>query len=397
MLVYAVSQVTSYLKTLLQVDDLLADIWVRGEVRNLARPGSGHSYFSLGDASGSISCVMFKQSRGTDCLMTGGEILAHGRISLYEIRGQLQFIVDLVQPEGSGELQLQLERLKLKLQEDGLFEVNRKRALPPFPKRLGVVTSADGAVWRDIQNVISRRYPLVQLVLAPTAVQGEDAEIGIVEAVRLLNDSGNVDVIIVARGGGSLEDLWAFNSEAVARAIYGSGVPIISAIGHETDHTICDLAADVRAPTPSAGAELAVPDILELSRHLNGLHRSLYRGVKEILGSGLEHVGVTEMRLDRALPHIDDFRRRIDDLLISGYKNARHTMELKQNATSIMRASLESLSPEGTLQRGYSVIQRNDNKAVVTSSSEVSAGDRIDVILKTGELEAEVISSLSGI
>lgn len=214
MLVYAVSQVTSYLKTLLQVDDLLADIWVRGEVRNLARPGSGHSYFSLGDASASISCVMFKQARGSDCLMTGGEILAHGRISLYEIRGQLQLIVDLVEPEGTGELQLQLERLKLKLQNEGLFEANRKRTLPLFPKRLGVVTSADGAVWRDIQNVISRRYPLVQLVLAPTPVQGEDAEIGIIEAVRLLNHSGNVDVIVVARGGGSLEDLWAFNSDS---------------------------------------------------------------------------------------------------------------------------------------------------------------------------------------
>ena len=262
--IYSVSQLSSYTKQTLERDAVLQDLWVSGEVANLARPGSGHSYFSIRDGKATMRCVMFRNSRGMNYLDNGAAIILHGRVSIYEQRGDLQIIADIAQPEGVGELQLRLEQLKLQLEQQGLFDQSRKRTLPRFPTKIAVVTSPTGSVWHDIQNVVRRRYPLVELAIAPAPVQGEDAAPMLVDAIESAGDEPDVDVIIVARGGGSLEDLWAFNEEAVARAIFACPLPVVSAVGHETDYTIADMVADLRAPTPSAAAELVVPDRAEL-------------------------------------------------------------------------------------------------------------------------------------
>ena len=263
--VFTISQVTFHVRGVLEREVELQDLWVRGEVSNLARPGSGHSYFSLRDGSSSLRCVMFRGSGGGVLLEAGASVIAHGRISVYEVRGDLQMIVDLVQPEGAGELQLRLEELRLKFEREGLLDPSRKRPLPPLPRRIGVVTSPTGAVLQDIRTVVERRYPLVELLLAPCAVQGDGAAVTIVDAFEALNKTPDVDLAILARGGGSMEDLQPFNEEPVGRAVYSSRAPVVSAVGHETDTTLVDLVADRRAPTPSVAAEMAVPDRAELA------------------------------------------------------------------------------------------------------------------------------------
>ena len=301
MAVYPVSQITSYVRQVLEYDILLQDLWVSGEVANLSRPGSGHSYFTLRDGGKSLRCVMFRTALGAERLNAGAAVIAHGRISIYELRGDLQMIVDMVQPEGVGELQLKLEQLKMKLEAGGLFDPSRKRPLPRHPRRLGVITSPTGAVWQDIQTVVLRRYPLVELVLASTPVQGEGAADGIVGAFRALHAVGGIDAVILARGGGSLEDLWPFNEEAVAHAVFSCRVPVISAVGHETDVTIADLVADHRAPTPSAAAEMAVPDRLEFAQGLSISEKTLSAAMVARITAGSEHVAQLCSSLDRGL------------------------------------------------------------------------------------------------
>ena len=251
---YTVSQVTSEIKELLESNPFLADLWIEGEISNLSIASSGHAYFNLKDQHAVLQAVMFRNRRGIEVLANGASVAAHGRVSFYEPRGTLNISVDVVAPQGLGELALELERLKQKLAAEGLFDPARKRPLPTFPQVIGVVTSPTGAVFHDIQNVLARRYPLAKLVLSPTMVQGGRAKESIAEALQRLDEEGDCDVIIVARGGGSLEDLWAFNEEVVARAIYACQTPVVSGVGHETDETVADYVADVRAPTPSAAA-----------------------------------------------------------------------------------------------------------------------------------------------
>ena len=269
MQVYSVRQVATHLRELLESDLFLSDLWIAGEVSNLRRYPSGHLYFSLKETDAALSCVLFKSANTGFRFEDGDAVVAHGRISFYEVRGDLQFIVDFVQPEGVGALQAEFERLKARLQEEGLFDESRKRPLPRFPRRIGVATSPAGAVFHDICHVLERRWPLAEVVLAPTAVQGPEAVPGLVGAIGALNRERGIDVIIVARGGGSMEDLWAFNDEQVARAIFGSLAPVVSGVGHETDTTIADYVADLRAPTPSAAAELVAPDRTEVSVRLS--------------------------------------------------------------------------------------------------------------------------------
>src|SRR5512136_2978956 len=270
-----VGALTRYIREMFEVDYRLQDVWVEGEVSVVSRPSSGHIYFTLKDAAAQIACVMWKSAAPTfgALLVHGGQILAHGKVSVYEPRGSYQLYVDRVQPQGLGDLHAQFELLKARLEAEGLFAPERKRPLPEFPHRIGLVTSPTGAVIRDICNVLARRWPLVEVVLAPTQVQGEDAPPQIVAALDALyrrDDLAHiVDVIIVARGGGSLEDLWAFNDERVARKIAESPVPVVSGVGHETDFTIADFVADVRAPTPSAAAELITPDRAEFEAQLD--------------------------------------------------------------------------------------------------------------------------------
>ena len=393
--VYSVSQVTSYLKGLVEQDALFQDIWVSGEVANLSRPGSGHTYFTLRDAKGSLRSVMFRNVPGAERLEGGAAVIAHGRVSVYEVRGEVQLIVDIVQPEGVGELQLKLEQLKLKLENEGLFEPSRKRSLPQFPRRVGVVTSPTGAVWQDIQTVVSRRYPLAELLLAPTRVQGDDAAPGIVEALQALNEADDVDVVILARGGGSLEDLWPFNEEAVARAIYASRAPVISAVGHETDSTIADMVADQRAPTPSAAAEMTVPNGSELATNILVAEQSLGAGVSGHLSVKADSVERLVTRLNRAGPDLDTLRMRIDDLLRGALTHLKHDLEVKVERFEGLRLRMESLSPRDTLRRGYSIVQRLDDGRVVSDADQAGAGDALNVTLGRGALEAEVTATRS--
>jgi len=396
--VYAVSQVAAYLRDLVERDSLVRDIWVSGEVANRTTSGAGHDYFTLSDGRGSLRSVMFKSVAGHERLSNGAAVIAHGRVSLYVPRGDLQLIVDLVQREGVGELQLKLEELKQKLRTEGLFDESRKRPLPRFPRRVGVVTSPTGAVWHDIRNVVNRRYPLVELVLAPAPVQGEHAADGIVDGLSALGETGGVDAILLARGGGSLEDLSPFNEEAVARAIFASAAPVVTGIGHETDVTISDMVADHRAPTPSAAAELVVPDRSEIAARLAVARNALGSLAMSQLSAKRGSVEGLGLRIQRGGPDVDTLRIRIDELLKSAQTHLKHDLAVKTERFAGLRQGLASLSPRETLRRGYAIVQRLDSGdgEVVTDAARVAPGDRLDVTLDRGWLEAEVTVSRTG-
>lgn len=374
---------------------MLQDVWVGGEVANLARPGSGNTYFSLRDDGATMRCAMFRNSRGAHLLENGAAIILHGRISIYEARGDLQIIADIAQPEGVGELQLNLEQLKLRLEREGLFDESRKRELPKFPSKIAVVTSPSGSVWHDIQNVIRRRYPLVELALAPAPVQGEDAAPAIAEALEAANNEPYVDVIIVARGGGSLEDLWAFNEEVVARAIYACNVPVVSAVGHETDHTVADLVADLRAPTPSAAAEQVVPNKADLMafavESAQVMTASVERHITDMKDIGRQ----LDRRLQHSAPDLDTLRMRIDDHLKTAASLVRHNLGLKLERSNGLKSRLDALSPKDTLRRGYAIVQKTSDNSVVSAHGDVVAGEDIRITLTSGVVDAEVTASRS--
>ena len=389
-LIYGVSQVTAYLRDLLSYDELLSDIWIEGEVANLRRPGSGHSYFTLRDGNSSLRCVLFRNSRGATHLQDGAAVNAHGRVTLYEVRGDLQLVADAIQPEGVGELQLRLEQLKAQLEREGLFEESRKRPLPHFPKRIGVVTSPTGAVWQDIRTVVGRRFPLVELALAPAMVQGDSAANTIVEAVQALNDGGDIDVIIVARGGGSLEDLWPFNEEPVARAVFSSRVPVVSAVGHETDFTVCDMVADVRAPTPSAAAEMVVPDMGDLLQRLSASVHRVESSVTQKVGVAMGDVGLLWTSLGRTVPEVDQLRLRVDDQLDAARTQLTHRLELSRGKVDRLETALRTLSPQDTLRRGYSIVVDRETEAVVSAARETQPGSSLDITLSEGTIAVSV-------
>ncbi len=391
--IYSVSQLSSHSRQTLERDSVLQDVWVNGEVANLARPGSGHSYFSLRDGKATMRCVMFRNSRGAQYLENGAAIVLHGRVSIYEQRGDLQLIADIAQPEGVGELQLKLEQLKLQLEQQGLFDQSRKRELPRFPVKIAVVTSPSGSVWHDIQNVVKRRYPVVELTIAPAPVQGGDAAPAIAEALQAAGDEPGVDLVIVARGGGSLEDLWAFNEEAVARAIFACPVPVVSAVGHETDHTIADLVADLRAPTPSVAAELVVPDRAELIAFAIAAAQDMDATMSRRLTAGIEGMQQLERRLHNSLPDLDVLRMRLDDRLRSARQMLAHMLSLNGERVESLSLRLEALSPRDTLRRGYAIVQRNDDSSVISEHVQAEAGDAIDITLTSGSLQAQVTSS----
>ena len=388
--VFTISQVTSHVRSVLERDVELQDLWVRGEVSNLARPGSGHSYFSIRDGASSLRCVMFRGSGGGGLLEAGAEVIAHGRISVYEVRGDLQMIVDLVQPEGAGELQLRLEELKLKFEREGLLDPNRKRPLPPLPRRIGVITSPTGAVLQDIRTVVERRYPLVELLLAPCAVQGDSAADTIVDAFEALNETPDVDLVILARGGGSMEDLQAFNEEPVGRAVYSSRAPVISAVGHETDTTLVDLVADRRAPTPSAAAELAVPDRTELRSYIDALVFGIEASALRRMDTATDSLRRLETGVGQYLPDLDTMRMGVDDVLRRASTLVSHRLDLDRGRIEGVAGRLRTLCPADTLRRGYAVVERTQDGRAVTTSSQVSVGETVRVGVSKGSFEAEV-------
>lgn len=321
----------------------------------------------------------------------GAAVLAHGRISLYATRGELQLYVDLVQPEGTGPLHRELERLKVRLEEEGLFDPSRKRPLPVFPRKIGVVTSETGAVFHDICTVIQRRYPLVEVVLAPAAVQGRGAAAEIVDSLRTLNDRGDIDVILVARGGGSLEELWPFNEEVVARAVYGSRRPIISGVGHETDTTISDLVADRRAATPSAAAELAVPDVRQLRLQVATHQRATLSAVTSMLQARQDGARGLGQRLQWQAPPVDALRQRVDDLAQALVRDLGSSVKLARERFQGLAQHLEALSPHSVLERGYALVQLTEKGAVVTSTAQVTPDDALSVTVQDGSFGARVV------
>jgi exodeoxyribonuclease VII large subunit len=392
--IHRVSQVTSYVKELFDSDYILQDLWLEGEVSNYSRAASGHVYFTLKDEEAQIRCVMWRSQveRQAYLPQNGEAVIAHGRISVYEAGGQYQLYVDNIQPAGAGLLYLQFEALKERLAAEGLFDTERKRALPPFPRRLGVVTSPTAAALRDIVNVLRRRCPLVEVVLSPTLVQGDEAPLQIVAAIQALNEHADVDAIIVARGGGSLEDLWAFNDERVARAIYASRVPVVTGVGHETDLTIADFVADVRAPTPSAAAEVAVPDRQELRGAVGNWCGRLVQSMRVRIGEGRRALQYQEQVLRRFSPQaqIDSCRQRIDDLMPSALVALKHRLALARERLRTMDSQLQTLSPLATLERGYAITRHLGTGKVVRSVTQVVAGDRLEVQVSDGQFESTV-------
>ena len=385
-----VSALARYLKDLLESNLTLTNLWVEGEISNLTRSQRGHVYFTLKDANAAIQCVMFqRQYRGAP-LEGGAQVLAHGNVSFYEQRGNVQLIVDFVQPAGVGARQAEFERLKEKLAADGLFDEARKRPLPAFPERIGVVTSPTGAVFHDISNVVARRWPLGEIVLAPTPVQGAEAAIGITEAVRQLNRLGDIDVIIVARGGGSIEELWPFNEEIVARAVYASAIPVVSGVGHETDFTIADFVADTRAPTPSAAAEAVAPDWREVSRRVEAILLGVSSAAKGKVSQGVIDVDRAGQRLSSALPDTSRYGERLTSLLRHAATGLARGLDQRMERTSSHASRLRALDPAATLSRGYAVVQIRDGKQAVTSVKQVKGRERLDVHVKDGRFPAEV-------
>jgi exodeoxyribonuclease VII large subunit len=390
---FTVSQINAYLRDLIESDPLLQDVWVQGEVSNLSRPKSGHMYFTIKDSQASLRCVMWRGQVAQLATLPqdGDEVEVHGGISVYEAGGQYQLYADRIRPLGEGLLYQEFNRLKEKLEAEGLFAPERKRPIPEVPGRIGIVTSPTGAAIRDMLDTLRRRYPLVEVILAPAAVQGDTAPVEIIAAIQNLNEYVHPDVILVGRGGGSIEDLWAFNDEGVARAIAASTAPVISGVGHETDFTIADFVADLRAPTPTAAAELATPDQVELRNRL--LENLVY--LARVMGAVTQDHRWTLMevnrRLERASPEgrLRTDRQRLDDLIQRVGLVLSHHLRLQRTRLGGMQQQLIALSPEGVLLRGYAVVTK-EKDGVVKRVKDVKTGDALNIRVFDGEFGAEV-------
>jgi len=433
--VYTVSRLAHEVRELLERS--FPPLWVEGEISNLARPGSGHLYFSLKDADCQVRCAMFR-SRNQHLRFAPREgmlVLAHARVSLYPGRGEFQLIVDYLEEAGAGALRRRFELLKARLAAEGLFDTAHKRPLPSLPRRIGVVTSPDGAAIRDILHVLERRFPAVPVLVYPVPVQGPGAAAAVARALRLASERGECDVLILARGGGSLEDLWAFNEESIARAIHACRIPVVTGIGHEVDYTIADLAADCRAPTPSAAAELVTPDARECGARAAALGARLARAMANRLERERRTVGWLEGRLvhplralrDRA-QRLDDQRLRLERALRAGVREcraalavlsarlARHhprarldahrsrALELERrleaaarNRVAVQRTrlvalarALEAVGPQATLDRGYAIVTRHPSGEIVRDAGRVIAGEAIRARVARGSLLGRV-------
>lgn len=385
----AVSDVTNYLNELLEANPVVRDLWVEGELSEFKRHSSGHCYFSLKDEHALLKGVMWRSSadRLSALPRSGDHVLAHGRMALYAPRGELQFYVDRFVPAGLGLLQARFEELKARLEFEGLFASERKRPLPPLPRRIGIATAPGGAALQDMLQVLARRYPLGEVIFAPCLVQGDRAPDSIVEALYLLY-AMPVDLIILARGGGSFEDLWAFNDEAVARAIFASPVPVISGIGHETDTTIADFVADQRAATPSVAAELAAPDYVNLAEQLLYMRANLDALTETAVVTRRQDVAQLIRQLTRHDPQrqLARDRQQVDELARRSERAVVQATALRRTALDGLDARLATLSPLATLARGYALVRRTADGQVVTGPSQAPAGTPLQVTLRDGEL-----------
>ena len=393
--VLSVSQVSRYLKELLETDEILQDVWVRGEVSGYRMYSSGHCYFTLKDAEAQLPCVFFKNARMRSAapeLRDGMAIAANGRISLYERDGKLQLYVEDVELIGEGALFLRFEQLKARLAAEGLFDASRKRPLPASPSVIGIVTSPQAAALRDMLRVLRTRYPLASVILSPTLVQGTEAPAAIAGALDLLNEHGEAEVIILGRGGGSIEELWAFNDEVVARAIARSRIPVISGVGHETDFTIADFVADQRASTPTAAASAAVPDIAEWCAHVVELQQELTEFMDAFLSDQREQLERTRRDLLRLNPQyqLERLQQRLDDTSALLQARIQYILSLHHERLRGIALRLHSLSPLLTIARGYAVVRRDADQTIVTSMQQVQTGDQLTIQVTDGHIHAIV-------
>jgi exodeoxyribonuclease VII large subunit len=386
---WTVSTLTRHIRDLLEADASLQDVWVEGEISNLSRPASGHIYFTLKDAGAALRCVMWKTSaaRLQLTLQEGSAVNVHGKLGVYEVSGQYQLYADQIQPVGEGALYREFLRLKAMLEAEGLFDPSRKRPIPELPRTVGIVTSATGAALRDMLDTLRRRLPFVDVVLAPAPVQGVEAPPALAAALEALNRR-KPDVILLARGGGSIEDLWAFNDERLVRAVASSAAPVISGVGHETDFTLCDFAADLRAPTPTAAAELATPVTkADLAAYVREAQSRLTASTLDLLAGERAELSALAAQLRYASPQrrIRSERQRADDLARRALSGLVHRMRLEAAGVTGLAQRLEALSPLAVLGRGYALVTRTSDGRVV-SRLKLAAGE-MRVRVSDGEFE----------
>ena len=393
--IFSVTQISRYLKELMDTDEILQDVWIRGEISGCRTYPSGHCYFTLKDAEAQLPCVFFKNARlrsSTPELRDGMAIAANGRISLYERDGKMQLYVENVELFGDGALFLRFEQLKARLAAEGLFDESRKRSLPSSPSIVGIVTSPEAAALRDMLRVLRTRFPLTQVILYPTLVQGSEAPTAIAHALDVLNAHGKAEVVILGRGGGSIEDLWAFNEEVVARAIARSRIPVISGVGHETDFTIADLVADYRASTPTAAAAAAVPDMNEWREKLLEFEEELAESIETYLIEQHELLGRIKRDLLRLNPQyqLERLQQRLDDTSALLQARMEHILSLRMERLRGIALRLHSLSPLLTIARGFAVVRRDSDHSLVTKTQQVHPGDELTIQVTDGHIHAQV-------
>lgn len=390
--VFTVNELNNYVKNVLDNDENLKYVYVTGEISNFKAHYSGHMYMTIKDETASVKAVMFAGNASKLRFMpeNGMKILALGTVSLFPRDGSYQLYISTMQPDGAGALSIAFEQLKKKLESEGLFSPLHKKRLPLFPRRVGVITSSTGAAIQDIFNVLGRRYPVAEVVVRSAKVQGEGAAQDISAAIREFNEQNGADVLIVGRGGGSVEDLWAFNEEVVARAVFNSKIPVISAVGHETDYTICDFVADLRAPTPSAAAEIAVPDIFELKSDLQSYQAHIFNLTKNVIvneKARLEAIQKSSALKDPALK-IQDNKRELLYISEKLFDITQNTLQGERLKLSSLTGKLDALSPLGVIARGYAIVNKKDS--IASSVKNLKEGDSVAVRLADGSFNATV-------
>ncbi|MFW6006516.1 MAG: exodeoxyribonuclease VII large subunit [Bacillota bacterium] len=391
--IYGIKEITQYIESVLAQDDILNDLWLTGEISNFYHHDSGHMYFTLKDESASIKSIMFNSNNKNLKfeLEDGLKVTAHGYIGIYVPRGIYQFYVDKIQPEGKGALFLAYKQLKDRLEKEGLFKDEIKKTIPLLPSKIGIVTSPDGAAIRDILSVVNRRFENVSVLIVPSLVQGDQAADQIVQGIEYLNNRNDIDLIIVSRGGGSLEDLWPFNEEKVARAIHNSMIPVISGVGHETDFTIADFTADLRAPTPSAAAELAIASRIELEKNLNTLKERLINSIINKMETNREKIKslATKRVFTNPQDLFSDQVQSLDELTQKLHWNMEKILKNCQEKYKILSGKLDTLSPLKTLERGYSITSDSE-KRIIDSIEEVATEEEIITRLVDGKIKSEI-------
>ncbi|MBS3810787.1 MAG: exodeoxyribonuclease VII large subunit [Halanaerobiales bacterium] len=393
---YSVSQISNYLEAILTQDKILQDLWVKGEVSNFYQANSGHLYFTVKDKNAQLKTVMFRhKSRKVDFeIEEGMEIVVHGYINIYKDRGEYQLYADQIVPEGKGTLYQAFEKLKKKLEEEGLFDKDRKKKIPLIPKKIGIVTSPTGAAVRDMLSVVDRRFENISILIVPSLVQGDQASRQIVEGIDYLNSRSDIDLIIISRGGGSIEDLWPFNEEEVVRAVDASKIPVISGVGHETDFTITDFVADLRAPTPSAAAELAIANREEIEKHLDNLSKRLLQNQRtRIENAHKKLASIAERRLFKKPSELFiDKMQNLDELSRELKYKMEQTLNKSRQRFNILSSKIDALSPLKTIKRGYSITYDQENN-LISDINQLEVGQE----LKTTIINGDIISSVQKI